>query len=91
MAFNITATDTTTYNKLLESVGTYSGFAVGQGLAVTTTLTVTVPGLKTIHGVVLSGRTTTNPLLASTSGNVFTATVSSADVVDWIAWGIPNS
>jgi len=90
MAFNITATDTTTYNKLLENVGQYSGFAVGQGLAVSTTLTVTVKGLKTIYGVIMTGRSTTLPYLASTSDNTFTATTGSGDIIDWLAWGVPK-
>ena len=91
MAFNITPTNTTTYNKLMESVGQYSGFACGVGLAVTTTLTVTVPSLSTIEGVVMSGRANTLPYLASSSGNTFTATCGSADSISWIAWGKANS
>lgn len=91
MAFNITPTNTTAYNKLIESLGQYSGFACGVGLAVTTTLTVTVPQLKTIHGVVMSGRGTTVPYLATSSGNTFTATTGSADSISWIAWGVPRA
>ena len=90
MAFNITPTDATTYNKLVESIGQYTGFAAGVGLAVSTTLTVTVKGLKTIHGVIMSGRSTTLPYLAASSDNTFTATCGSADIISWIAWGVPK-
>jgi hypothetical protein len=90
MAYNITATDTTTNNELLEGKGPFSGFAVGIGLAVTTTLTVTVPSLKTIRGVVLTGQAGA-PTLTSTSANTFTATTSSADTIHWIAWGDTRS
>jgi len=89
MAHNITATDTTTFNKLLENVGQYSGLAVGQGLAVSTTLTVTVKGLKTIYGVFMTGRSTTLPYLATSVGNTFTATCGNGDIIDWLAWGVP--
>lgn len=90
MAYNITATNTTTNNKLLESTGQFSGFACGIGLAVTTTLTVTVPSLRTVEGVVMTGQGATLPQLASTSGNTFTATTGSADTIHWIAWGKPK-
>lgn len=89
MAFNITPTNTTTYNKLMEGLGVYSGFACGVGLAVSTTLTVTVPQLRTIHGVIMSGRSSTVPYLATSSNNAFTATTGSADSISWIAWGEP--
>ncbi len=89
MAFNITATNTTTNNKLLEGIGVYSGFACGVGLAVATLLSVTVPQLRTIHGVVLSGQSSTVPYLASSAANAFTATTGSADTIHWIAWGEP--
>lgn len=93
MAFNVTAIDTTTNNELLESKGSYSGFAVGIGLAVSTTLTVTVPGLKTVKGVVMTPETAAATItLTSTSGNTFTATASqSGDTIHWIAWGDANS
>ena len=91
MAFNITPTNTTSFNKLVESIGQYTGFAAGVGLAVSTTLTVTVKGLKTIHGVIMSGRSTTVPYLASSSDNTFTATTGSGDSISWIAWGIAKS
>ena len=91
MAFNITPTNTTAYNKLMESVGQYSGFACGVGLAVTTTLTVTVPSLSTIEGVIMSGRSSTVPYLASSAANVFTATCGDADSISWIAWGKAKS
>ena len=92
MAFNITATDTTTENELLESIGSYSGFAVGIGLAVSTTLSVTVPSLKTVKGVVALGQgSDTEAHLASTSGNSFTITCGNADTIHWIAWGDPKA
>ncbi len=91
MAFNITPTDATTYNKLVESIGQYTGFAAGVGLAVSTTLTVTVKGLKIIHGVIMSGRSTTVPYLLTSSNNTFTATCGNADSISWIAWGVPKA
>ena len=88
MAYNVTAQTPT----LLESVGSYSGFAVGIGLAVSTTLTVTVKGLRTVYGAVgTSLDNATAPILATTVGNVFTMTTNSGDKIAWIAWGIPNA
>ena len=94
MAYNITATDATTYNELKETVGSYSGFAAGVALAVSTTATVTVPQLKTIEGVVVTNQTSeasASTVLASTSGNTFTVTTDSGGTVHWIAWGSPRS
>ncbi len=88
MAYNTTAESP----KLLESVGSYSGLAVGIGLAVSTTLTVTVKGLRVVHGAIgTSLDNATAPILATTVGNVFTMTTNSADKIAWIAWGIPNA
>ncbi len=88
MAYNVTAQDP----ELLEALGSYSGFAVGIGLAVSTTLSVTVKGLRIVKGVVgTSLDNATAPILASTSGNAFTMTTNSGDKIAWIAWGIPKA
>lgn len=88
MAYNVTAQSP----KLLEALGSFSGFAVGIGLASGTTLTVVVPGLRVVHGVVgTSLDNATAPILASTSGSTFTMTTNSGDKIAWIAWGIPKA
>ena len=77
---------------LLESVGSYSGLAVGIGTASSTTLTVTVKGLRVVYGAVGNSLdSATSPILASTAGNVFTMTTASGDDIAWIAWGIPKA
>jgi hypothetical protein len=88
MAYNKEAQSPT----LLESVGSYSGIAVGIGTASSTTLTVTVPGLRVVHGAIgTSLDNATAPILASSSGNGFTMTTNSGDKIAWMAWGIPKA
>ena len=78
--------------KLLESIGSFSGFAVGIGTASGATLTVTVPGLKSVLGALgTSLDNATAPIFASSSGSQFTMTTNSGDKIAWIAWGIPNA
>jgi hypothetical protein len=88
MAYNVS----TQAQKLLPSVGSYSGFAVGLAAASATTVTVACTSLRVVHGVVATSiDSATAPILASTSGSTFTLTVASGDTVAWIAWGIPNA
>ncbi len=88
MAYNSSSEDP----KLLESIGSFSGFAVGIGEASSTTLTVTVQGLKTVIGAIgTSLDNATAPIFASSSGSQFTMTTNSGDKIAWIAWGIPNA
>lgn len=77
--------------RLLKSVGNYTEIACGIADASSTTLTVTVPQLSKIKGAVGNSLdSATSPILASTSGNVFTMTVGSGDTISWMAWGIPK-
>lgn len=88
MAYNTTSESP----KLLEGVGAYSGFAVGIGLASSTTLTVNVTSLKVVKGAIgTSLDNATAPILASTSGSTFTMTTNSSDKIAWIAWGTPKA
>ena len=74
--------------KLLEAVGSFSGFACGIGTASSTTLTITVPQLASVHGAVgTSLDNATAPILASTGAGTFTMTTNSGDKIAWIAWG----
>ena len=88
MAYNSTAESP----KLLESIGSFSGFAVGIDVASSTTLTVTVPQLKVVIGALgTSLDNATAPIFASSSGGQFTMTTNSGDKIAWIAWGVPKS
>lgn len=77
--------------RLLKSVGNYTEMACGIADASGTTLTVTVPQLSKVKGVVANSLdSATSPVLASTSGSTFTMTTASGDTISWIAWGIPK-
>jgi len=86
MAFNSTAQDST----LLQNLGTFLPLAVGIATAVSTTLTVTVPQFRTVlMAWGASQSSATAPFPATTSGNTFTMTVGSGEVINWIAYGVP--
>lgn len=77
--------------RLIKAVGPFTEMACGVATASTTTLTVTVPQLSQVIGVVASSQTSaTAPFLASTAGNVFTMTTGNGDIISWMAWGIPK-
>lgn len=88
MAYNVE----TQSPKLLEALGSFSGFAVGIGTASTTTLTVVVSGLRVVHGAIgTSLDSATAPIFATSVGSTFTMTTGSGDKIAWIAWGIPKA
>ena len=73
---------------ILEVVGSFAPIAFGIATADTTTLEVTIPQFSVVYGaLVLSSTTTTAGFVATTSGNTFTATVGSAEVCMYIAFG----
>jgi hypothetical protein len=76
-------------SKLIQAVGSYTEFAAGVDAQSGTAVTVSVPQLLAIHGVVTGGNTsTTAPYVDAVSGSSFTLTKASGDVVSWIAWGV---
>lgn len=75
--------------RLLKVVGEKTELCCGIADASSTTLTVTVPQLSKVIGVVAcSLDNATAPVLASTSGNTFTMTTNSGDTISWLAWGV---
>lgn len=77
--------------RLVRALGPFTEIAVGVATASTTTLTVTVPQLSQVIGVVATSHSSaTAPFLASTAGNVFTMTTGSGDIISWLAWGVPK-
>ena len=75
--------------KLVKTVGSYTELAAGIADATSTTLTVTVPQFSQVISVVANSLdSATAPILASTSGNIFTMTTASGDTISWMAYGI---
>lgn len=75
--------------RLLKVNGAYTEIAAGIDDSTGTTLTVTIPNFTSVHGVVANSLdSTTMPILATTTGNVFTMTCASNDTISWMAWGI---
>ena len=78
--------------KLIEVIGSYLGFACGVVDGTGTSNVVTVPQLKNIKGVIVTGMTSATGMYCSaTSGNTFTITCANNDDFSWIAWGDANA
>ena|SRR3990167_4446791 len=95
MAFNLSAQS----SKLIQAVGSYTEFAVGMVTMASGTATVTIPQMKTIHGIVgcVQGATGVGEtvICTATSGNTATletiaegGTADGTSVVMYIAWGV---
>lgn len=94
MAFNLSSQA----GKLAQAVGSYTELAYGMTTMASGTGTVTVPGFRTLHGIVgiVQGATGAGEtvICTATSGNTATLeTINESDavagtsVVMWIAWG----
>ena len=79
---------TTQASRQIQAVWSFTEFAAGVDAVGATTSVVTVPTMVRVLGVVTGGNTsTTAPYVDTVSGNTFTITKASSDVVSWIAWG----
>lgn len=75
-------------SRQIQAVGAFTELAAGVDAQAGTSVTVTVPSLTKVLGVVTGGNTsTTAPYVDAVSGNTFTLTKASGDVISWIAFG----
>ena len=76
--------------KLLKVVGETTEMVCGIDTASGSALTVTVPQLTTVKGVVATAYTSGATVsVTATSTNTFSvATTNASDVFSWIAWGV---
>jgi hypothetical protein len=83
MAYNITSQAPT----LIDVVGQYARAVKGVVALSSGTITVTVRQFTKVEGVLCSARSSNNVYCSAHSGNTFTLTGTSADVIDYIAFG----
>ena len=73
---------------LAKCAGSYTEIAYGVDATSGTTATITVPQFGVVLTALVGGNTsTTAAYVATVSGNTFTITKASSDVITWIAFG----
>ena len=75
-------------SRQVQAVGNFTEIAVGVSAGAGTTEVITVPSLTLVQGVIVGGNTSTTTAYCDTvSGNTFTITKASGEVISWLAWG----
>lgn len=76
---------------LAKCVGSFTEIAWGVDAGSGTTSVITVPQFGVVKTALVGGNTsTTAPYVDTVSGNTFTITKASSDVITWIAFGTPR-
>ena len=74
--------------QLAKAAGSFTEIAWGVDTGSGTTSTITVPQMGVVYTALVGGNTgTTAPYVAAVTGNTFTITKNSSDVITWIAFG----
>jgi hypothetical protein len=74
--------------QLAKAAGSYTEIAWGVDAAAGTSSVITVPQFGVVFTALVGGNTsTTAPFVDTVSGNTFTITKASGDVITWIAFG----
>ena len=73
---------------LAKAAGLFTEIAWGVDASAGTSVVITVPQMGVVYTALTGGNTsTTSPFVDTVSGNTFTITKGSGDVITWIAFG----